>query len=142
MKLSSLFLSAAGAAALLVVPAAASAAAPDRHCPPGHAMKGWCDAGYGKHARHRDHRRDGYDHRRDRRDEARAYRDGYQDGRRQALRRGQYIPRGANYRVIEDYGRYGYSQPPRGYQYAEVDGEVLMVQIATQLIAQALTQSR
>lgn len=141
MKLSSLFLSAAGAAALLAVPAAASAA-PD-HCPPGHAKKGWCAAGYGHHARYRaDRGHHRYDHRPERRDEARAYREGYEDGRREALRRGHYIPHGANYRVIEDYRRYGYDQPPYGYQYAEVDGEVLMVQIATQLIAQALTGTR
>ena len=89
-------------------------------CPPGHAKKGEC----------------GYDRNNDR-DEARAYRDGYQDGKRDAIR---YNGRDyTDYSVITDYGRYHLTPPPNGYYYAEVDDKVLMVSLATQVVTQLLT---
>jgi hypothetical protein len=48
--------------------------------------------------------------------------------------------RDVNYRVIRDWERYGYGPPPRGHAYYEVDGEVLLIQTATQLIVEALSR--
>lgn len=121
-----MFATAAGIA-LIAAPAAAFADPP--HCPPGHAKKGWC--GYERDSRHHD----GWD---DSRDAARAYREGYEDGRRDQWRAGQYLPRDIDYRIVRDYERYGYGPPPRGYEYYEVDGEILLIQTATRLIAEAL----
>ena len=122
--------SAFGAVAAAFVFTAAPAMADPKHCPPGHAKKGWCSPGYDR-SDYRD--RDRWD---DRRDEQRAYRDGYEEGRRDALRyngRDYY-----DYRMINDYERYGLSAPRAGYGYAEIDGDIVMVQLATQLITQFL----
>ncbi len=93
------------------------------HCPPGHAKKGEC--GW------RDNDRD----------ERRAYEQGYRDAQRDAWRRGDYL-RGDDVRYVvirqNDYDRYDLPPPPRGQYYAEVDGQILLVQAATQLILQAL----
>ena len=118
--------SAFAAAATAFMVTAAPANADPKHCPPGHAKKGWCSP---------DRHHDRYE---DRRDEARAYREGYREGRRDAIR---YNGRTyTDYRVIDDYGRYGLNQPPNGYYYAEVDGDIMMVQLATQLVTQLLSQ--
>ncbi|WP_022697638.1 RcnB family protein [Euryhalocaulis caribicus] len=121
----------AGAGALLAAPAAAFA--DPSHCPPGHAKKGWCD----RDARYDRDRYDRYD-RDDYHEERRAYEKGFRDG----IREGQYLRDDVDYRVIRDYQRYGYAPPPRGHYYAQVDGEVLLVQAATQLIVQALADQR
>ncbi|TRO97193.1 hypothetical protein FKB34_00900 [Glycocaulis profundi] len=119
-----------GGAVLLAAPmpvATAAAAAQPPHCPPGHAMKGWCSPGQARDARHS-------------RDDRRSYERGYRDGQRDAWRAGQRLPRDVNYRVIRDYERHGYGPPPRGHAYYEVDGEVLLIQTATQLIVEALSR--
>ncbi len=114
-------------AAALALGAAMPASAKPPHCPPGHEKKGWCGD------RHHD-RHDSWD---DRRDEARAYEEGYREGQRDAIR---YNGRTySDYRVIEDYDRYGLDRPPNGYYYADVDGDVMMVQVATQLVTQLLS---
>lgn len=103
--------------------AAGAAQADPPHCPPGHAKKGWCDA-----------RQD-----RDWRDERRAYEDGYRDGQRQARwELNRRLPRDVDYIVVRDYDRYDLGPPPRGHYYAEVDGDILLIQAATQLVLQAL----
>lgn len=119
--------SAFGAVAAAFIATAAPAFADPPHCPPGHAKKGLCTpAGDRDHYRHRD----------DRRDEQRAYNEGYEAGQRDAIR---YNGRSySDYRVIRDYDRYGLSAPRDGYYYAEVDGDVVMVQLATQLVTQLL----
>ncbi len=125
-------LSVAGAAAAaFAVAAGAPAFADPPHCPPGHAKKGWCGPGW---------KADGYDQWRQRSDEQRAYNEGYEDGRRDAIRYdGRYYD---DYRVIRDYGRYGLNPPPSGHYYAEVDGDIMMVQLATQLVTELLTGHR
>ena len=120
--------SAFAAVATAFAATAAPAFADPSHCPPGHAKKGW---GSPDRADYRD--RDRFD---DRRDEQRAYREGYEDGQRDAIR---YNGRTYDdYRVIRDYDRYGLSAPRDGYYYAEVDGDIVMVQLATQLVTQLL----
>lgn len=119
-------------AAAFALSAATPAFAKPPHCPPGHAKKGWCGPGW---------KADGYDKWRDRdhdrRDEQRAYNEGYEDGQRDAIRyNGRYYD---DYTVIRDYDRYGLDRPPNGYYYAEVDGDVMMVQLATQLVTQLLS---
>ncbi|WP_182482226.1 RcnB family protein [Henriciella barbarensis] len=117
-----------GAAAAAFAATATPAFADPQHCPPGHAKKGWCTPG-GDRSDYRDR----YD---DRRDEQRAYNEGYEDGQRDAIR---YNGRTYNdYRVIRDYDRYGLNAPRDGYYYAEVDGDIVMVQLATQLVTQLL----
>ncbi|WP_018149225.1 RcnB family protein [Henriciella marina] len=111
---------------------AAPAFADPPHCPPGHAKKGLCSPA-GDRGHYRDRDRDRWD---DRRDEQRAYNDGYEDGQRDAIRYNGRTYR--DYRVIRDYDRYGLSAPRDGYYYAEVDGDVVMVQLATQLVTQLL----
>ncbi len=52
-------------------------------------------------------------------------------------RRGERLPRyyRDRYIVVRDYDRYGYRQPPRGYQYVRDDrGDLLLVGIATGVI--------
>lgn len=124
-------------AAAFTVATAAPAFAKPPHCPPGHAKKGWCSA-YDHRDRHHDRwdRHDAWD---DRRDEARAWRDGYEEGRRDAIR---YNGRTyTEYTVIRDYDRHGLRPPPRGHYYAEVDGDILMVQLATSLVTGLLGSS-
>ena len=117
-------------AAAFTVAVGAPAFADPPHCPPGHAKKGWCGTSYDRWDR-RDH--DRWD---DRRDEERAYRQGYEEGRRDAIR---YNGRTyTDYRVIDDYARYDLAPPPQGYYYAERNGDIMMVQLATQLVTQLL----
>lgn len=120
-----------GVVATAFAASAAPAFADPPHCPPGHAKKGWCGPGW---------KADGYDQWRDRRDEQRAYQEGYEDGQRDAIRyNGRYYD---DYRVIRDYDRYGLQPPPQGYYYAEADGNVMMVQLATQLVTELLSNRR
>jgi Ni/Co efflux regulator RcnB len=108
----------------------------------------------------RDDRR--YDDRRDYRDDRRAYTNGYRDGRQYdsyrdygydsyAYRapvtrywgRGDYIPRGTRYVVVQDYGRYHLPPPRHGHYYADYgNGDVLLVAAATGLVVWALSQNR
>ena len=127
--------SAFSAVATAFAATAAPALADPPHCPPGHAKKGWCSPDRGDYRSHdrRDDRRDRWD---DRRDEERAYREGYEEGRRDAIRyngRDYY-----DYRMIRDYDRYGLSAPRQGYGYAEIDGDIVMVELATQIVTQLL----
>jgi Ni/Co efflux regulator RcnB len=108
--------------------AGAALADPPR-CPPGQAKKGnctlWYDEGYW----------------RDWRSEDRAYDQGYRDGRRDAYWHvGRPLPREVHYVVIRDYGRYHLRPPPRGHYYVEVDGRILLIQTATQLVLEALVR--
>ena len=108
----------------LIVGSAGSAFADPPHCPPGHAKKGEC----GRLSNDRGERR--------------AYEQGYRDAQRDAWRRGDYL-RGDDVRYVvireADYDRYDLRPPPRGHYYAEIDGQVLLVQAATQLILQAMS---
>lgn len=121
------------AAGLLV---ATPASADPRHCPPGHEKKGWCSNDYGYYTsddarlRDRDRLRDAYE---------RGYRDGARDA---SWSVGQRVDSDRyDYRVLQDYGNYGLRRPPEGYYYAEIDGDILLVQAATQIIG-ALVNSQ
>ena len=84
----------------------------------------FADHGHHKWKKHKHHQAD------------RAYEQGYRDGRHDAIR---YRDRAyTDYYVIEDYHRYNLAPPPHGYYYARVDGDVVMVQLATQLVTQLL----
>jgi Ni/Co efflux regulator RcnB len=108
---------------------AGAAFADPPHCPPGQAKKGNCVLWYD----------DSYW--RDYRSEDRAYEQGYRDGRRQARWEiGHALPRGVDYVVIHDYDRYHLRPPPRGHYYAEIDGRILLIQAATQIVLDALTR--
>ncbi len=53
----------------------------------------------------------------------------------QAWRRGDRLPPGYRYQVV-DYRRYNYAPPPRGYHYVRDDrGDVILAAIATGIIA-------
>jgi Ni/Co efflux regulator RcnB len=97
------------------------------HCPPGQAKKGNCERWY--------------DDRYYRSDD-RAYEEGYRDGRRDARWEiGRRLPDNIRYVVIRDYDRYHLRPPPRGHYYAEVDGRILLIQAATQLVLEALIRN-
>lgn len=56
-----------------------------------------------------------------------------------AWRRGDRLPRGYRYVVVNDYRRYGYAPPPRGYHYVRDDrGDVILAAIATGIIASVI----
>jgi Ni/Co efflux regulator RcnB len=108
-----------GATALaLLLPAALPAAADPKHCPPGHAKKGWCGNGGNGAA---------------------SYEQGYRDGRRDERRYsvGDRVERNV-YTVIEDYRRYDLPDPRRGYHYVRIDGDIVLVAVATGIIAELL----
>ncbi|NHK26612.1 hypothetical protein FF098_001665 [Parvularcula flava] len=110
---------------------AAPASADPKHCPPGHAKKGWCSADYGYYVND-DYRQRDRDRLRD------AYEQGYRDGQRNAWRVGDRLDR--DYRVLRDYGDYGLRRPPQGYYYAETSGEILLIEAATQVISALVNQ--
>ena len=117
------------AAAFIASVGAGAAFADPPHCPPGQAKKGNCVLWYD----------DGYW--RDYRSEDRAYEQGYRDGRRDARWEiGHALPRDIDYIVIRDYDRYHLRPPPRGHYYVEVDGRILIIQAATQIVLDALTR--
>jgi Ni/Co efflux regulator RcnB len=97
------------------------------HCPPGQAKKGNCQLWYDdRYYRSTD----------------RAYEEGYRDGRRDARWEiGHRLPNDVRYVVIRDYDRYHLRPPPRGHYYAEVDGRILLIQAATQLVLEALIRN-
>lgn len=120
-------------AALLLSPL--SAAAEPKHCPPGHAKKGWCEPGV---RYDRDRRRDDDFRSRleieDALDEA--YEEGFRDG--QALI-GRRLDR-SRYRVLDRdlyHDRYGRRLDDDIY-YAEADGRRLLIEAATGLILDVL----
>ncbi len=96
------------AAASLTAPAPASA--DPKHCPPGHAMKGWCGNRGGGHKQRNRHRHHVGDH----------------------IGHDTYI-------VIRDYRRYGYPEPRPGYGYVRVNEDIYLIALGTGLIIQALT---
>ena len=104
--------------AFSLVAGTSAAHADPKHCPPGHEKKGWCSNNDGRYG--------------DRRDEQRAYNEGYRDGKRDAIRYGDRTY--TDYEVIRDYSRYGLTPPPDGQYYANLDGDVVLVMAATQLI--------
>ncbi|MDO8379509.1 RcnB family protein [Phenylobacterium sp.] len=56
-------------------------------------------------------------------------------------RRGERLPsqyRSANY-YVNDYGRYGLRQPPRGYRWVRADNDYVLAALATGLIVQVLS---
>lgn len=130
MKNRTLIAGAVAMAALTAVPAAASAQQwrydRDR------------DGRYERWER-RDDRQDRRDYRRWERQQDRWERQQRREYRRWA--RGQSIP--YEYRrswYINDYQRYGYRAPPRGYGYYRTDsGDVVMAQLATGLIISLLS---
>lgn len=108
------------AASILISVYGAGAAVAQPSCPPGQAKKGNCSLWYD----------DGY---------WRDYEEGYRDGQRDASWEiGHRLPRDVRYDVIRDYDRYHLRPPPRGHYYVEVDGRILLIQAATQLILEAL----
>lgn len=52
---------------------------------------------------------------------------------------GHRLDRGTRYIVVRDYGRYHLRPPPRGYYYADVDGRILLVAAATDIILRAMS---
>jgi Ni/Co efflux regulator RcnB len=97
------------------------------HCPPGQAKKGNCERWYDDRYYSSDDR---------------AYEEGYRDGRRDARWEiGRRLPDDVRYVVIRDYDRYHLRPPPRGHYYAEVDGRILLIQAATQLVLEALIRN-
>jgi Ni/Co efflux regulator RcnB len=55
-----------------------------------------------------------------------------------AWRRGDRLPRGYHYEVV-DYRRYHYAPPPRGYHYVRDDrGDVILAAVATGIIASVI----
>lgn len=121
----------AGSIAVAIAPAAI---ADPQHCPPGHEKQGKCDFG----PKYEDRTQSDIFFQDDRDSAERAYRAGYEDGLREGYRAGQRLPRDAQYTIIRDYDRYGLNAPQNGYYYAQVDDEVLLVEAATRVIAQAL----
>jgi Ni/Co efflux regulator RcnB len=115
-------------AALVATLGAGAAFADPPFCPPGQAKKGncgWADDRYWRDYRNVD----------------RAYEQGYRDGRRDAhWEIGRPLPRDIDYIVIRDYDRYHLRPPPRGHYYAEIDGRILLIQAATQLVLEALVR--
>ncbi|MEM7498750.1 MAG: RcnB family protein [Pseudomonadota bacterium] len=105
------------AATVLAVAVPLEGAAGPKHCPPGHAKKGWCGGGGSNEA---------------------AYRDGYRDGQRDAWRRGDRLPR-ERYVVIEDYRSRGYPRPAQGEIYVRAGGDIFLIAVGTGLILEALT---
>jgi Ni/Co efflux regulator RcnB len=101
----------------LALATGAPAAADPPHCPPGHARQGVCEPG--EPSRHR---------------EAQAYEQGYRDGQRDAWQVGDRFGR-TDYVVIREPDRYGLRRPPQGHYYVRVDEEVLLIEAATQLVA-------
>ncbi|RZJ82836.1 MAG: hypothetical protein EON88_29735 [Brevundimonas sp.] len=98
------------------------------------------------HDRDRDGRHERWERREDRRDnryERRQDRREYRHDRREARRyyRGATLPR--QYRsnwYINDYQRYGYRAPPRGYGYYRTDtGDIVLAAIATGVIISLLS---
>jgi Ni/Co efflux regulator RcnB len=121
------------AAAFVASIGAGAAFADPPHCPPGQAKKGNCVLWYD----------DGYW--RDYRDEQRAYDEGFRDGRREGRLQarweiGHRLPDDVDYVVVRDYDRYHLRAPPRGHYYAEVDGRILLIQAATQMVLDALSR--
>ena len=92
------------------------------------------DGRYDRYDRHdrRDYRRWERDQRRWERDQRREYR---------RWARGQAIPREYRSRwYVNDYRRYGYAPPPRGYGYYRTDtGDVVLAAIATGVIISLLS---
>ncbi|RZJ38109.1 MAG: hypothetical protein EON87_21280 [Brevundimonas sp.] len=98
------------------------------------------------HDRDRDGRYERWERREDRRDnryERRQDRREYRHDRREARRyyRGATLPR--QYRsnwYINDYQRYGYRAPPRGYGYYRTDtGDIVLAALATGVIISLLS---
>lgn len=118
---------AAALCATLALGAAAPAFAGGGGCPPGLAKQGRCgEKGYD------DHRRDGrHDDRYDRRDD-------YRHETRHEWRRGERIDDRTHVVVIEHWRDRGLPQPPRGHRYVQVDGEILLIAAATNLIVDVL----
>lgn len=133
--------------------AAGPALADPKHCPPGHAKKGWCDGrGVPGWVRDRDDDRwedrrerweDRWDDRRDRwedrRAEERAYEQGYRDAMRHAYRVGQRLP-SDRYRVVPDYYEYGWPAPGQGRGYVVADQQHYLINLATGLILDVLSR--
>jgi Ni/Co efflux regulator RcnB len=130
----------AALAGCAVVLASSPAIADPKHCPPGLAMQGRCGDDFRDRDRDRDRDGDWYEGRdyrdRDRLDDA--YEQGYRQGARDAWRAGQRLPDDIDVMVIRNYDQYGLRPPQPGYYYGQVDGEVLLIQAASRMIAQAL----
>lgn len=130
-------------AGLAFVSAPDFAFAEPKHCPPGHAMKGWCKQGQGAfHFRDRDR-----DYDRDSRsrlgfqdDLDDAYDEGFRDGLREGRYQvGQRLPGGLYdilppERYYQDYGR----RLDDRYYYADIDGERYLIEAVTGEIVRAL----
>ena len=82
----------------------------------------------------------------DDRDERRAYREGYHQGRRDAIRygyqRGYYLPHQHRGYVIRDYNEYDLYRPAYGQQWVGVGQNAYLMEVATGLILQVLSGYR
>lgn len=119
----SALLSLAVAAPLLAAPVIVDAA--PKHCPPGHAKKGWCSP-------NGDDRRGDHYRRDDRRDDRR----GDHGGRGDSPARDRRVI--VEYRYLTDYDRYGLRRPRDGYAYAVRNEEVFLINRATQEVIEGL----
>ncbi len=122
-----MFVKAAAISAFVLALGATGAFAAPGHCPPGHAKKGWCGNDNGRPAAQRQH-------------DDRDYREGYRDGRhdeRHSWRRGERVSPD-RYVVIDGWRDRGLPRPPSGHRYVRVDGDILLVAIATNVIAEVL----
>ncbi len=115
------------AAALLggVLAISGAALSGPKHCPPGHAKKGWCTPGTRVAPPYRERPRDD------------AYERGYQDGLLEGWRRGDMIPR-RRYRIIDNYDDYGWRRPEPDQYYVVVDGKYYLIKAATGVILDLL----
>jgi Ni/Co efflux regulator RcnB len=59
-------------------------------------------------------------------------------GQRKKWEIGQALPRDISYRRISDWRDYDLSEPPEGYLYGEVDGDILLIRAATRLVIDAV----
>lgn len=120
--------------------ASGPASADPKHCPPGHAKKGWCTPGGHYRGDRRSERRwERRERREDRRRQRDAYEQGYEDGLRDGWRRGEYIPRD-RYRILDDWDDYGWRRPGPDEYYVIVDGRYYLIEAATGLILDLLTR--
>lgn len=121
----------------MLIAAGPALAEPPGGCPPGLAKKGRCEQ-----YPHWDREDHDWDRDRDRRyEDAReeAYEQGYRDGMRDAWRVGERIPRD-RYRVVPDFYEYGWPAPTDGRGYVYADERYYLVEMATGLILDVLTQ--
>lgn len=108
----------------------------------GQYQQGYADPRSDRYDERYDDRRDNrYDDRRDGRRDGWDNRGGQHHHRAHAWRRGERLPsqyRSAN-SYVNDYGRYGLRQPPRGFRWVRADNDYVLASLANGLIVQVLS---